>query len=187
MSLAKRMRTTSDSHNVLCVDMSLRATGFAVIHLSYNENKLLKRLEDFGCYCTEPKGLNRFHALECDAEQLSQVMESLSRKEIEYNTSAIIVEFPSITQSAHAAVCIGMLWGAWSQSFSKPNFVSIEETALKEWSGSKRGDKKTKVKQSVTDRLWLPEKAANNDNIVDAVAIALMFSDLYHATHTNTK
>jgi len=97
----------------------------------------------------------------------------------------VIIEMPCFTQSSLSALLIGMCWGA----IMEVDPILIEPSAIKRWSGSKKGDKKTKVKEKVLQRVALSQKEASNDNIVDAVGIAFFVSDListiHHEHHTH--
>lgn len=175
-----------DSLRIQCIDMSMRSTGWVCMEISYNENKLRRKILDYGRYKTVvPNGVSKFHKLEEDSIQLHNVIKKLERNEKDYETNVTIIELPSISQSATSAIKIGMLWGAWVHRMTDANFITVEETALKEWSNSKRGDGKKTVKEKVMSVVGLPEKAANNSDIVDAVGLSLMFSDLYHESKTN--
>ena len=91
------------------------------------------------------------------------------------NHDVIIVEMPCYTQSAKSAILIGMCWG--SMIALNKHIDIIDPSVLKDWSESKKGDKKNKVKEKVLERFDLTGKDLN-DNIVDAIGICLVFSDL---------
>lgn len=86
-----------------------------------------------------------------------------------YDCDIVVIEMPAYTQSAKSAILIGMCWGAYISIYS--NVIIIPPSALKKWSNSKPGDKKSKVKEKVEDMTGL---SITNDNIVDAIGIALL-------------
>jgi hypothetical protein len=67
-----------------------------------------------------------------------------------------------------------MCWGTISQL---KNAILVEPSALKKWSKSKPKDGKKKVKEKVLERVMLDKNQQSNDNIVDAVGLALLFID----------
>lgn len=161
---------------ILAVDMSLRDAGVCVFEKQNNRTIIHEALS-----LKTIKEDTKFRALECDALQLNRTMMKIKELEDVYAPAVILVEFPSFSQQASAGIAIGMVWGAWAPYFSMPNFAAIEPSALKIWSGSKKGDAKTKVKEQVLVRVpVLSAKQTSNNNIVDAVGIALMFCDLIH-------
>lgn len=174
LKLTKQM-PTSGLFKVLSIDMSLRAAGVCLLE----KGESVTIHEAVCCKTTKQSG-SRFNCFESDSFQLHQSMSAIKKIEEEHKPDAIIVEFPYISQSADAGIAIGMCWGAWNEYFSRSNFVAVEPSALKVWSRSKRGDHKEKVKLEVLNRVWLPEKKQNNDNIIDAIGLALLFLDLYN-------
>lgn len=166
---------TSGSFRIMSIDMSLRAAGVCLFEKS--EKNILH--ESFCCETRKNEG-SRFNNLELDAFNLHCSLKRIKEVESEYKPDAIIVEFPAVSQNASAGIAIGMCWGIWSEYFSKDHFVAVEPSALKIWSSSKRGDKKDKVKQKVLERVWLPPHKQNDDNIIDAIGLSLLFVDLYH-------
>lgn len=161
------------SISVATVDMSLRDPGFCFMRKTGKTKEVLDiyHLKN----PKKEKGVGRFAALELETHGLYSLMDDFERRVEVHKPDWIIVEFPSITQSAQAAIYIGMLWGAFKNYFTKPNFIAIDETALKVWSKSKRGDKKERVKEVVLERMhWI----CTNDNVIDAVGISLLFFDL---------
>lgn len=127
-----------------------------------------------------------FSALDNARQNYHKNTIAILRTLIDGGFDMVVIEVPCFTQSSKSAMLIGMCWGAICDFDS----VLIEPSALKRWSDSKSGDKKSMVKEKVLSRVTLTAKAASDDNIVDAVGIALMTSDLIslvnHESHTST-
>lgn len=114
-----------------------------------------------------------FHALQEAARNLTKTVIEIKDLINNAQPNIVVIEMPCFTQSSKAALVIGMCWGCVGDI--NANF--IEPSMLKRWSGSKRGDKKAKVKEKVLNRAIIPQEQISNDNIIDAVGIALMTSD----------
>lgn len=109
--------------------------------------------------------------------QLASSINEIKKLIKSFSPNLIVVEMPAYTQSAKAAICIGMCWGAVGELESIAPVIFIEPSFLKKWSGSKSGDKKIKVKEKVIARMGT-FKESSNDNIVDAIGICYAVNDL---------
>lgn len=89
-----------------------------------------------------------------------------------YQPNFMLFEFPDRTQDSLSAIALGMCWGSTFCIFD--DFYIASPSLLKNWSDSKKGDKKKKVKEMVKERVSLKPKQISNDNIVDAVGLALI-------------
>lgn len=159
-----------NSYRVLAIDLSYRDTGVAILQSSGK----MTVVEHAECI-KNPQFGRGFNAL-CEASKnTASTLQALQHLYREARHDAIIIEMPCFTQSAVSALAIGMCWGMVA---SMPDAVLIEPSALKDWSESKRGDKKSVVKSVVSSRVFLEPHKLSNDNIVDAVGIGLLFCDL---------
>lgn len=168
------MNNPSDPVRIQSIDMSLREPGFCFLTKEGNS----KTINDCYFIKNQAPDASKFRKLELDAASLAYVMIDLKRKEEKFNPHVIIVELPCFTQTATAALSIGMVWGVFADYFSKDNFVAVEPSALKVWSKSKKGDKKEKVLETVLARVPMTSKKMLNNNVIDAIGLALMFCDL---------
>lgn len=163
---------------MITVDLSFSDTGVCVASSSGQEFKIIETLNIKS---------NAFHGgfdgMELASLEVKRIYQHLLQVLHQYEDYIFIVEMPYKSQSADAAMCIGMLWGMIRQ-FKMP--ILINPSFIKAWSESKPGDKKEKVLEKVSQR-WKPN--TSNDNIIDAVAIAMACHDLirtiYHEEHTS--
>lgn len=153
----------------MAIDLSYRDTGICV--LKKNQDAVL--MEKASSHKNPEMG-NGFESLKNCAINLNKLFNELINAIRRYDPDVLIIEMPCFSQSAKSAIAIGMLWGL-SSRFKKAIF--IEPSALKKWSESKRGDGKEKVKEKVLSRFHLLPSQSSNDNIVDAIGIALLFLD----------
>lgn len=93
------------------------------------------------------------------------------------NIDVIVIEIPHISQRASVAIQIGIVWGVLSEILKYEHCFAVDLKALKEWSGSKYGDKKERVRKKVSSRMIIE---TNDDNIVDAMGICMMTWDNYN-------
>jgi len=149
--------------------MSYRATGVAVLECKNESNSILH----MECL-TNPEFGYGFHSLTAAMNHMKYdtmpVLHALKRA---YDINLCVIEMPCFTQNARSALAIGMCWGFAAQF----NASFVEPSALKDWSGSKKGDKKTMVKNKVLERIAACSHV-NNNNIVDALGLVFMTSDL---------
>jgi Holliday junction resolvasome RuvABC endonuclease subunit len=153
--------------------MSFRGAGVSILRRSGSEIDISARvLENPMC-----EGVG-FNALREAHKNLYENTVKELRLLLKQSFDAVIIEMPCFTQSSKSALLIGMCWGVVCDI----DAILVEPSALKKWSGSKRGDRKLKVKEKVLSRVTLELRQQSNDNIVDAVGLALMFSDLISQT-----
>lgn len=159
------------SINILAIDISYRSTGYALISREKNTHII----HNFGTL-DNPQMFLGFNGLKNASKSFNdKTFQRIWQMINESKADIVVVEMPAFTQSAKAALCIGMCWGALSSFIGSDRFCFIEPSVLKSWSESKKGDKKAKVKQKVLDRTNIQ---SNDDNIIDAVGIALVTSDI---------
>ena len=158
-----------NSFRVMAIDLSYRDTGVCVL----KKNQETVFMEKAVSYKNPEMG-NGFESLKNCASNLNKLFSDLMNVVRTLPPDILIIEMPCFTQSAKSALAIGMLWGLAAR-FQKA--ILIEPSALKNWSESKRGDGKEKVKEKVLSRLHLLSSQSSNDNIVDAIGIALLFLD----------
>ena len=160
------------------IDMSYRDTGVAVAQ--YHDDSLYT--EHIVCLKNPALGYG-FNALHESMRSMKyNTMSTIRALYKEYNPDVVVVEMPCFTQNAKGALSIGMCWGF----VSTINAVLVEPSALKIWSGSKRGDKKEKVKEKVLERIS-NFKDMHNDNAYDALGLVFMTSDLINRTRYEEK
>lgn len=158
-----------NSLTVLAIDLSYRDTGVCVLKTNPSRTLLEKAIS-----FKNPEMGNGFDALRSCLSGLNNLYLYISNTIRGCEPDVIIIEMPCFSQSAKSAVAIGMLWGLVSRF---PNSILIEPSALKNWSNSQKGDGKEKVKEKVMSKIPLLKHQYSNDNIVDAVGIALFFLD----------
>lgn len=158
----------SGSIKVLGIDASLRGTGWAMLKD--------KRIIDYGVIKTNNFGMKGFSSLEADSIQMHQTSNNIDLLVKGLNPDLIVIEIPHITQRASVAIQIGIVWGCLSSLLSKTNCLAIDQSYLKNWSLSRKGDKKNKVEEKVRRRVMVD---SNDDNIIDAIGICLMIQDHY--------
>lgn len=169
-SLARTMILTGSS-KIITVDMSYRDTGVAISTLTpgsvvINEIISLKN----------PPLAGGFSGLEKAAISFEDnTIDPIRKLILINNLEVVVIEMPAWSQSAVAAMCIGVCWGGLNSL--KIQKTVIEPNVLKDWSGSKRGDAKRIVKQKVLERITLTKSQEANDNIVDAIGLSFVVSD----------
>lgn len=104
---------------------------------------------------------------------MSNTINSIKELVSTLDNPLVVVEIPAYTQSAKAALAIGICIGC----FRSCPWIPVEPSLLKMWSGSNKGDKKKKVREVVTERMGDGFRWLSNDNIVDAVGLSLAISD----------
>lgn len=152
------------SINIAAVDVSYRDTGLAITSYNGNEINLVKH-KSF----KNPSSSMGFLGLTKSAALIEETVKLIKCQISLHLCDVIVVEMPAYTQSAKAAILIGMCWGAYT-SIDK-NVIIIPPSALKKWSGSKPGDKKAKVKEKVEGMTGL---TIANNNVIDAIGLALL-------------
>lgn len=158
------------SYRVLAIDMSFRGTGMCSISKSPEGITI----EDMACFENPMCDGIGFNSLVKASRELHDNTMNRIQNMLISQHNVIIVEMPCFTQSAKSAMLIGMCWGAIAQL---KNAILVEPSALKKWSKSKPKDGKKKVKEKVLERVMLDKNQQSNDNIVDAVGLALLFID----------
>lgn len=155
------------SCKILGVDLSYRHTGLCLMKFdgAYSEvqESIAIKNPEFG---------NGFSSYVIAQKRMQKTIDMINKIWFDTFPNIMIVEMPCFTQSAKSALAIGMLWGMAAQL----DCILVEPSALKKWSGSRRGDKKDKVKEVVCSRVPMLGQSSD-DNIVDAVGLTLMFSD----------
>ena len=154
------------------MDISFRDTGYAKLNIKFDGSELKQK----GSLKNPAFGMG-FHGLLESAKQFELNTKKALEKLVYHHCDLIIIEMPAFSQSAKSALAIGICWGALSQWIAHEKVIFVEPRQLKVWSGSKSGDAKNKVKEKVLSRIHLGSDA-QNDNIVDAVGLTLMFSDM---------
>jgi Holliday junction resolvasome RuvABC endonuclease subunit len=154
---------------ILAIDLSYRDTGVC-IYDKYDDGT--SNVVQTKSIKSKPIG-SSFSSYYLARLEMKNTITTINSIFAAWKCDCCIIEMPCFTQSSKSAIAIGLCWGATCY-LGVENLVFIEPSALKKWSSSKKGDKKTKVKQEVESRGFLD----SNDNIVDAVGIAMMFSDL---------
>lgn len=173
MDKARRLTTlTPSTIKVLAFDISFRETGYAKLNIKSGESELLTK----GVFANPPLSMG-FHGLLESTKQFQANTKKKLEKLIYEPVDLIIIEMPAFSQSAKSALAIGMCWGALAEWVGHEKVIFVEPRQLKVWSQSKAGDAKNKVKEKVLSRLHLG-RDGSNDNIVDAVGLCLMFSDM---------
>lgn len=157
------------------MDLSCRDTGVAVLSIG----KEIKLENAISLKTKARKYPIQFAEFEYELHELQKTFLNIQEMIDAYQPDAIVAEFPFFSQSNKAGVMIGMVWGMCAKYFNMENFVAIQPSALKLWSGSKKGDGKEKVKARVLNQVFLLPHQASNDNIVDAVGICLLFNQLF--------
>lgn len=158
----------SQSRRVVAVDMSYRDAGVCIL----DRDGLSFTIKTHSLQNPKMNGIG-FHALEDAHNQMFSNFTLRLRELLSEPYDALIVEMPCFTQSSKSAILIGMCWGIIAEF----DAILVEPSALKYWSGAKKGDSKSPIKTKVTERVFLNPREQSNDNIVDAVGLALMFED----------
>ena len=168
-----------NSFRVMGIDLSYRATGVAVLDARDGVSELMLTT------CLKNKELGTgFNSFRSAAHSMKvNTLDRIKALRVLYEPDVVIVEVPCFTQSAKSAIAIGMCWGNVAHIRAA---ILIEPSVLKKWSGSKKGDKKLKVKDKVLERVTLRPSDASDDNIVDAIGIGFMFIDLVRTVNYET-
>lgn len=161
----------SRSLRIVGVDLSYRATGFCTLDRIQDNAQTKLSVAGSGTIQLPPLEMG-FEGLRQSARNIRTTYEKLST--IIGGSDIMLIEVPAYSQSAKAALAIGLCWGIAEHMAYMHRAVLIDPSVLKTWSGSKRGDAKDLVAQKVHERITLFTK---DDNVVDAAGIALMFSD----------
>ncbi len=164
--------------NILAIDLSMRNTGWAIGKIDADRFWP----EEFSCIKTEKVRGDRFFTLEAETLQAQDVIQKLKLIRDAYNCKLVVVEMPDFSQNSQASMLIGMLWGSVFELGNEHHHLeTIEPYALKEWSESARGDGKDKVTAKVLSEIPnIPPKLARNNNITDALGIALLTASITH-------
>ena len=170
MRVARRTEeTTLSSYRVMSLDISYRNTGGCVMRVDDDCPTILET------FCLEnPKMEFGFDGMFDAHKAMRRTILEAYRKALLLDVHVMILEMPCYTQDAKSALAIGLCWG---EIACIDNLLLVDPTALKKWSGSKRGDGKAEVKAAVMNRATLSAKDLSNDNIVDAVGLSLLFVD----------
>lgn len=152
------------SIKIAAIDVSYRDTGLAITSYDGFETTLIKH-KSF----KNPISSMGFLGLTKSASLIEETVKLIKNLVNLHQCDVVVIEMPAYTQSAKAAILIGMCWGAYVSIYK--DVIIIPPSALKKWSGSKKGDKKTKVKQKVEEMTGL---SIANDNVLDAIGIALL-------------
>lgn len=155
--------------NILSVDLSYRNTGIALIR---NENGSPTLIHAYNH--ENPPMEYGFEGLMRMSHLVYSTIDEIRLKAEWFKADVVLVEMPCFSQNAKSAIAIGLLWGC----IADLDYILVEPSFLKIWSGSKRGDEKKKVKEKVMERTCLDKKQLANDNITDAIGIGLAFCDL---------
>lgn len=160
--------TSLNSYKILAIDMSYRESGVSLLTYEGSIITVSSRV------IQNPElGYIGFRSLVSASANMKTTIERISETMSENSPDVTIIEMPCFSQSAKSAIAIGILWGA----VSTLDCILVEPSILKRWSDSARGDKKTKVKEKVLERVILAKYEASNNNIVDAVGLTLLFHD----------
>lgn len=153
--------------NILACDISYRHTGVCV--LSKTETRL--KLVHSSCIDnnTITYGFAGYYSM---TKRMLDTKNQIERIKNIHECSVTVCEMPTYGRSMNAGMAIGICWGVMSCTGA----IFISPDHLKEWSESKKGDGKKKVKEKVMSRIHLD--SYSNDNIIDAIGTALMISDL---------
>ena len=159
----------SSSSNIVAVDLSYRDTGIALIKNEHGSPTLVH------AYNREnPPMEHGFEGLRRMSHLVYSTIDEVRLKAEWFKADAVLVEMPCFSQSAKAAIAIGLLWGCMADL----DYILVDPSFLKIWSDSKRGDHKDKVKEKVMSMTCLDKEQLANDNIVDAIGIGLAFCEL---------
>lgn len=166
---------------IITLDVSLRATGYAVVDASQQPEKLLQ----YGYIPTMPDKKRGGRRTEDDIRRVSQIVLQLRTLLDEWQPGLIVAELPSWSQSSRGAVAQGIslgVLGALRVMNAVPClWVDPQETKI----GATGGRKASKGQvQAAVVRAW-PALECRNDDEREAVCDslgALMFArsmDLY--------
>jgi Holliday junction resolvasome RuvABC endonuclease subunit len=155
---------STHSIRICAIDVSYRDTGFAILNYDGKETTLVKMRS-----VKNPISSMGFLGLSKAAALIEESVNTIKKYIELHKCNVVVIEMPAYTQSAKSAILIGMCWGAYV-SIHK-DVIIIPPSALKKWSESKRGDKKTKVKEKVEEMTGL---IITNDNVIDAIGIGLL-------------
>lgn len=153
----------------MSIDMSYRDTGVCFLT---NEHGIITINKTFSY--KNPSINYGFEGLRMMSIRMKAIVNAIN-----FNTKAdvyhaVLVEMPFFSQNAKSAMAVGVCWGA----IQSLDCTLVEPSFLKLWSGSKKGDGKSEVKEKVKRLCSLDRKALANDNQVDAVGIGLAFCEL---------
>ena len=171
-----------NSFKIAAIDLSYRDTGVCIAEFKRNESSSSFHIVSTSSF-KNPELTLGFHGLRFASKKMIETMIEID--ESIDGCDVTIIEVPCYTQSAKASLAIGMCWMA-AADFDSP--ILVEPSALKIWSDSRKGDKKEIVKEKVYNRTGFK---TGNDNIIDAVGLALLFADQvskkYYEYTTNRK
>lgn len=171
----KSMDKILNSVKILGLDLSFRETGAAVISRSRmirNSNTMVR----FQCLVWEEITTYKHWTHEVSYLFLRDRLWDLIDI---HKADHVIIEVPDRSQSAQAALMAGYVQAlAFEiiQDIGRKKCEIVKMEHLKKWSGSKRGDKKVKVKEKVCQTFEFL-KTCNNDNIIDAMGLCLSKCD----------
>lgn len=153
---------------ILGIDLSFRHTGWALVGRQKSNNVTMLNLID-----KDEINTTRF---EDDGIAFLYIINTIDELVSKHLPSHIVLELPDKSQSARSAYLNGVMQSiVWVLMFHKMiNIKVVNMKILKQWSNSKRGDKKEKVKAKVKE--YFPVDT-NNDNILDAIGLCLWKCD----------
>ena len=177
----KRTKKIKDGFNVLCLDPSLTAFGFVVV--------CKKNVLTSGCIKTKPtdkklrirKGDDRMRRI----SEINQILKEVIEK---YKISYIVSELPHGSQSAIAAVSLGLVSGA-VQAMADFLDIGLEWYSEQDAKRCALG-KNSAAKKEMIDRMKMVYKVAwpktkyKQEAIADALAIHYVANKNSHVLKT---
>lgn len=160
-------------HHVICgIDPSLRGTGCALIRRTKFTNVTSLEMVDCAVRVTRPPQSKGVHRVKEEVENVRMIFEWLDV--FLRQATHVIVELPTNSQSNKGAVSNGVCYSIAAVAKQKGLPITfVLPSALKQWSGSKRGDGKERVAELVKQRTGV----SGNDNVIDAIGLCLIFCD----------
>lgn len=150
--------------------MSFRHTGYCILKRTKKKDQVCLSIYDTGEITTSK--------LWNDFSSYIAIRRSIHDLIAKCNPNCIVMEVPDRSQSAKSAKMVGFVQAiAFEVRYELggiPEIVFMEH--LKNWSQSKRGDKKSKVKEKVC-AYFSGYEEENNDNIIDAIGLCLAKCD----------
>jgi len=165
--------------NILTLDVSLAATGWAVVSL---HGSTPETIQDCGCIRTKPdhrervKGADTVHRVRSIARQLRDIIG-------QYQPIAIVAELPYGSQHAASAVAQGICYGiigALAETHGIPLVMVTPQQSKQQVAGC-RNASKSAIQECVFR--WWPEasRGDGDEHVADALAalVAARDSEIY--------
>jgi len=161
------------------IDLSFRNTGVAVIdRIKHGDSVELRPRLATVVTTKKPEKCETLDRVRREINNIKRLRMGIEEMIDKYNPDIIVIEIPHFSQSASGSYAMGICHSmveSIRDTYDLKKFGIILPKRLKDWAGSLKGDGKAAVKHKVRGYDCYSE--IRNDNIIDAIGIALLWCD----------